>query len=160
MRDEKISLPRLNALHPLVINEFKQFIETCEEQLDITLRITQGLRTIAEQDALYAQGRTKPGKIVTKAKGGSSFHNFGTAIDVLRLDNGKADWNYDLEKLVTFMPDNMDWGGHWQTIKDDPHFQITFGYKWQELLQKYNAGDFIPGTKFVNITPKVLSNQA
>ncbi|WP_305953442.1 M15 family metallopeptidase [Paenibacillus sp. P32E] len=53
--------------------------------------ITQGLRTIAEQDALYAQGRTKPGQIVTNARGRTSYHNFGLAVDfALLLPNGSS----------------------------------------------------------------------
>ena len=54
------------------------------------VRVTQGLRTYAEQDALYAQGRTTPGPIVTNARGGQSYHNFGLAIDVAPVQGGRA----------------------------------------------------------------------
>ena len=73
MRD-KVSEGRVALLHPAVRAEVKQLIEQAESGFPpyMAVRIVQGLRTIAEQDALYAQGRTKPGPIVTKAKGGSS----------------------------------------------------------------------------------------
>ena len=61
--------------------------------MGIKLRIIQGFRTYAEQDALYAQGRTKKGKKVTNAKGGQSNHNLGLAIDVAEIKNGNIDWN-------------------------------------------------------------------
>jgi peptidoglycan L-alanyl-D-glutamate endopeptidase CwlK len=55
--------------------------------------VTATLRTNAEQDALYAQGRTTPGPIVTNARGGQSAHNYGLAIDVVPMVNGKPDWS-------------------------------------------------------------------
>ena len=59
----------------------------------IDLLVTCTSRTIAEQAALYAQGRTTPGKRVTNAPPGTSAHNFGLAIDVVPIINGKADWD-------------------------------------------------------------------
>ena len=63
----------------------------------------QGFRTFALQDALYAQGRTTPGAIVTNAKGGQSPHNYGLAVDVTLLTPRGADWNYagpDWQRLI------------------------------------------------------------
>ena len=57
--------------------------------------ITCTLRSGAEQDALYAKGRTEPGKIVTKARAGQSAHQYGLALDFVILDAGKADWSGD-----------------------------------------------------------------
>jgi hypothetical protein len=59
------------------------------------------MRSFAEQDALYAQGRTKPGKIVTKARGGFSNHNFGVAFDIGVFKGGS-----DPEKAKTFVPES------------------------------------------------------
>src|SRR6478736_3448878 len=99
MRD-KISISRVQALHPTIRQDVKSFITEAEEALNITLRIVQGLRTIEEQDALYAQGRTIPGKVVTKAKGGSSYHNYGLAIDLVEIKDLKANWDFDYKKLL------------------------------------------------------------
>lgn len=170
MRD-KVSISRVQALHPKVRDEVAILIDKVELGFPINLavRVVQGYRTIDEQNALYAQGRTKPGNIVTKAKGGSSYHNYGLAIDFailidkdgngsydelswdIKKDNdkdGTADW---LEVVKVFEGAGWEWGGKWSSIKDYPHVQKTFGYSWRQLLDKYNSGDIIPGTKYVNI---------
>ena len=55
--------------------------------------VTCTLRTMAEQAALYAQGRTAPGAVVTRAKPGQSAHQYGLALDFVPMVNGKPDWN-------------------------------------------------------------------
>ena len=143
MRDQT-SLTRLSALHPAARGIFQDFIEECENTLNITLRIMEPVfRTVADQDALYAQGRTAPGKIVTNAKGGSSFHNYGLAVDLCHLAGKEIDWNYDMSKLKPVAAKyGIEWGGDWVTLKDKPHFQKTFGYKWQELFAMFQAKNF------------------
>lgn len=94
----------------------------------ITIKIISGLRTYAEQDQLYAQGRTvnPPDKIVTNAKGGFSNHNFGIAFDVGVFENG--DYLGESPKYgavgVLGQELGLDWGGNWKTFKDMPHFQL------------------------------------
>lgn len=133
MRDQ-ISTVRLSLLHPKARDTFKTFIEQAETALNTTLRITQGLRTIEEQNALYAQGRTKPGKVVTNAKGGSSYHNYGLAIDVVELVNGQPNWHFDYVQLKPFADKlGIVWGGTFRSIVDKPHFEISFGRKPSEL---------------------------
>ena len=162
MRD-KISEGRVALLHPAVRAEVKQLIEKAESGFppSMAVRIVQGLRTIKEQNDLYAQGRTKPGNVVTNAKGGSSFHNYGLAIDFailtdkdgngsfedlswdIKKDNDKdgiADW---LEVVKIFEAAGWSWGGKWATLKDYPHLQKTFGYTWQQLLEKHEKKDFV-----------------
>lgn len=170
MRDIK-SIHTVQLLHPKIRDEVKLLIEKTESFFPVTIavRVVQGLRTIDEQNALYAQGRTKPGSIVTKAKGGQSYHNFGLAIDFALLHDkdgngtyetlswddkedydkdGTVDWR---EVVDVFEKASYTWGGRWATIVDAPHLEKTFGHHWSDLLKKYNAGDFIPGTKYVNI---------
>jgi LAS superfamily LD-carboxypeptidase LdcB len=151
---DAISIPRVKQLHPKVIDDFKNFITDAEQGLGIVIRVTQGLRTFEEQQALYDMGRTKPGKIVTKAKPGQSYHQYGLAIDTVEIiNNGKdVDWNYDMAKLVPYAHKyGITWGGSFQNFKDYPHFEKTMGYNWRDLLAKYNAKDFITGTQYVNI---------
>ena len=86
---------KLVGVHPVVATKARQLIEQAYRE-GINVIITQGLRTIEEQNELYAQGRTKPGKIVTNAKGGYSYHNFGLAFDFAILkDDGSVSWNVD-----------------------------------------------------------------
>jgi peptidoglycan L-alanyl-D-glutamate endopeptidase CwlK len=120
-------------------------------------RFAYTLRTFAEQDGLYAQGRTKPGSIVTNAKGGQSYHNYGLAIDIVLLidkdkngsfesaswdvksdfdKDGKADW---LEAVQIFKRYGYEAGIDWKFI-DAPHFQKTFGYSIKQLQQLFQTG--------------------
>lgn len=156
MKDE-LSIPRLNLLHPLVRDTFRGFIEDAETTLGIKLRITQGLRSFAQQNELYAQGRSqiqlslvglsfvtaKPTlPRVTNAKGGDSYHNYGLAVDLVNMINGTPDWNYDMELLLPIATKyGIDWGGLWKSIKDRPHFQIIFGKSIGQLLAIYKAND-------------------
>lgn len=160
---DKISLERIELLHPKLREEAKQILQECNEKLTgrASVRITQTLRTIAEQDALYAQGRTTKGKIVTNAKGGSSYHNYGLAVDFVLLIDGKeiswdinkdfdgdkkADW---MEVVEVFKKYGWKWGGEFKSIKDYPHFEKSFGYSVSQLFEKYKKKDFI--TNYVNI---------
>lgn len=75
---------RIAKLHPTVKEEVTKIIAQCDKALTgkAKVRITQGIRTNDEQDAMYAQGRTTPGKKITNAKGGQSIHNYGFAVDI------------------------------------------------------------------------------
>ena len=133
---------RIKTLHPLVRAKFIQFILKAEKELKKQLRVTSGLRTIKEQNKLYAQGRTMPGKIVTNAKGGKSYHNFGLAVDIVEIKNGKALWtNPDWNKISELGKSlGFEWGGDWVSIKDKPHFQVSFGKSTSKLFALYNKG--------------------
>ncbi|MGU3469881.1 M15 family metallopeptidase [Paenibacillus sp. D51F] len=133
------SSAKLTGLLPVVAAAASALIERCYNR-GVPIVITQGLRTIAEQEALYAQGRTTPGAIVTKARGGESNHNFGVEIDfALLLPDGRtcswdtkrdddrdgiADWN---EVVAEAKRLGFEWGGDWRTFTDLPHFEMTFG---------------------------------
>lgn len=92
----------------------------------ITIKIISGLRTYAEQDALYAKGRTKPGPKVTNCPGGYSNHNFGLAFDVGVFQGTRYLGTSPAYKAVGALGCQLglEWGGNWKTIKDEPHFQL------------------------------------
>ena len=92
----------------------------------ITIKIISGTRTYAEQDALYAQGRTTAGDIVTNARGGHSNHNFGIAFDIGVFSGNRYLPESPLYKAVGAlgMELGLEWGGNWKTIVDQPHFQL------------------------------------
>lgn len=127
---------KLKGVHPVVAAKARQLIEQAYKE-GINVIITQGLRTIEEQNELYAQGRTKPSKIVTNAKGGYSYHNFGLAFDFAVLNaDGSVNWNVDEKwKRVGQLGKSLglEWGGDWKDFKDYPHFQMTFGLSLADL---------------------------
>jgi len=90
-------------------------------------RLTSGVRTFAEQDTLYAIGRTTgtKGAFVTKARGGQSYHNYGVAVDFVRITNSSADWSRAAYSALGAEAKalGLEWGGNWQFI-DVPHVQL------------------------------------
>lgn len=104
----------------------------------IPIMVTSALRTVEEQEALYAIGRSKPGNIVTKARGGQSWHNFGRAFDVaFKLQDGKLTWEGPWELLGSIGRQcELEWGGDWVSFKDKPHFQDRGGMTLAEARQK------------------------
>lgn len=159
-----ISLDRIALLHPKVRDEVRAIYDEVNSVLTgkAQCRISQGLRTIEEQDALYAQGRTIKGQKVTNARGGSSYHNYGLAVDFVLIVDGGASWDmkkdWDDDKIAdwkevvdVFKKHGWEWGGDWKSLKDYPHFQKTFGNSVVSLFSKYKNKDFIKGTKYVNI---------
>jgi hypothetical protein len=103
------------------------------------LRITQGYRSIEEQNKFYAQGRTTPGPKITNAKGGQSYHQYGLAFDVVVMQNGVPNWNVTVSPGIAWLATEIygfEWGGNFNSIKDYPHFQMTFGQTWQQLYQQ------------------------
>lgn len=152
MKDQ-ITLDRINLLHPKLRDEVVKMYDEIVNALtgSAMCRFAYTLRTFAEQDALYAQGRTKAGVKVTNAKGGQSYHNYGLAIDIVLLvdkdkngtfetaswdiktdfdGDGKADW---MEIVNIFKRYGFEWGGDWK-FNDAPHFQKTLGKSINELL--------------------------
>jgi len=152
---DTISLARIELLHPKLRTEAREiYIAICNALKGRAIvRFTQTLRTIVEQDALYAQGRTAPGKIVTNAKGGKSYHNYGLAIDICLIIDGKeasfdmlkdydgdkiSDW---MEAVSIFKTRGWEWGGDWEK-KDYPHFQKTFGKTTAQLKSMIKGGGY------------------
>lgn len=92
----------------------------------IKLVVTSATRTYEEQNELFEQGRTKPGKIVTNARGGQSNHNFGIAFDVTIFEGSAPVWESPRYKAVGVIGRELGltWGGEWKSINDEPHFEL------------------------------------
>jgi peptidoglycan L-alanyl-D-glutamate endopeptidase CwlK len=86
----------------------------------ITIKLLSGLRTYAEQDALFAKGN------VTKARGGYSNHNFGIAFDIGIFQGSTYLSESPLYKVIGALGVELglEWGGNWKTFVDEPHFQL------------------------------------
>lgn len=125
----------IKDLHPHAQRLCRLFLtRTKAEGIDVL--ITSTYRDYACQDSLYAQGRTKPGRIVTNAKGGQSWHNFRLAFDFVPVQGGKARWN----DTATFRRCGeiaeslgLEWAGRWKTFKEMAHCQWTGGLTLKDL---------------------------
>lgn len=135
----------LQNLHPEVQSAKEQLINNVQKK-GISIQIVEGFRSVEEQDELYERGRMKVGKIVTNAKGGQSYHNYGLAIDFAILDketnqlswdikkdgnkNGIADWHEVVQEAKKL---GFSWGGDWKKFKDYPHLEMTFDQSIEQL---------------------------
>jgi peptidoglycan L-alanyl-D-glutamate endopeptidase CwlK len=161
---DQVTLNRIEQLLPSLRDEagiiYKEICEALKGRAICRFAFT--LRSFKLQDELYAQGRTKPGKIVTNAKGGQSYHNYGLAIDIVLLvdkngdgtfetaswqtnvdfdGDGVSDW---MEVVKIFKMYGWEWGGDWK-FTDMPHFQKTFGKSIKQLqLSKKQPGTDYP----------------
>ena len=127
----------LSDLNPKVAAMCSEFINRCKAQ-HIYILITSTYRDAESQNALYAQGRTAPGKKVTNAKGGQSYHNWKVAFDFCPLVNGKPNWN-DVA-LYTKCGEiaesvGLEWAGRWKTFKELAHCQYTGGLTLHDFQQ-------------------------
>jgi peptidoglycan L-alanyl-D-glutamate endopeptidase CwlK len=119
---------RLSQVHPELARRVRLAITELNGQ-ELNIQVVQGLRSFDEQNVLYAQGRTAPGKIVTNAKGGYSNHNFGLAVDLCPfLSDGKPHWSASegTWKAIGKAAERqgLEWGGRWKTFVDRPHVQL------------------------------------
>lgn len=132
------TVAELKGLHPKVADAVSQLLNEAKAR-GLSVGLFCGLRTVDQQNALFAKGRTvenpdgksdeKPmGNIVTRARWGQSWHNYGLAVDVVFKDaKGRWTWNKteeewgDLGRVGEMF--GMEWGGRW-TMKDYPHFQM------------------------------------
>jgi peptidoglycan LD-endopeptidase CwlK len=125
---DTVSEQRLSEVYPGLATLVRQMADQLAAE-GIDIRVTQSLRTVAEQEALYAEGRTQPGKIVTEAMPGYSWHNFGLAVDVAPLTPQGPDWNtsHPVWGRIVAIGSALGLvaGADWRTFPDWPHFQWT-----------------------------------
>lgn len=140
-----ISSRRIEDLDPRVQPLARAHIAACEAE-GIDLLVTSTYRDEEAQEALYAQGRTSPGRKVTNARAGQSFHNYRLAYDVVPLRNGKPVWGTtgadgELWARIGELGEAMglEWAGRWTRFREYPHFQFTGG----NPLSYFQAGNRI-----------------
>lgn len=143
----KRTIENLGSLNKKALAKLEPFVTAAEQAMEkhgVKVEVISGLRSWAAQAALFAQGRTKPGRIVTKARPGSSWHNYGLAIDLGLFSNGvyldevdpkRADRLYqELGTIAARM--GVEWAGNWKSFPEGPHFQVTFGLTLSAARQR------------------------
>jgi peptidoglycan LD-endopeptidase CwlK len=125
---------------------FKIIIDTLVQKANeegLKVGMHKGYRSFYEQKKLYAKGRTKPGKKVTNARPGYSWHNFGLAADIVfQTPKGHWTWSqkHDWQRLGEIGKSlGLKWGGDWQ-FRDMPHFQVTGVLSLTLARRKYDEG--------------------
>lgn len=142
------SIEKMKGVHPKLIELMKKAISNSPYDF----KIVQGLRTAEYQNELYQQGRTKPGKIVTKLDGYNKKSNhqaktdgYGHAVDIAVCGHYDQNGNYvkyttdaemfdnkklvEISRLVKAVAKEMGmeivWGGDWKTLYDTPHYELV-----------------------------------
>lgn len=126
---DAISKARLQLINPRLAQLIGQMAEMLALE-NIEFRVTQALRSWDEQDKLYAEGRSVPGRVITNAPGGHSWHNFGLAVDLAIVQSdGSIDWNpeHPAWKRMIQVGEMLGLlsGSTFRTFPDNPHFQLT-----------------------------------
>ncbi len=122
---------KISDLLPTVATAATAAMAECKAAgMDILITCTW--RSGEEQDQLYAQGRTKPGKKVTNAKAGQSFHQWRVALDIVPMIGGKPEWSgthpHWQAAAKIFIKHGFEWAGAWKRFRELPHFQMTGGH--------------------------------
>lgn len=149
------SIQQVTLLHPLFRDQITAFIDEVEATTGLIWRIVQGWRSFAQQTALYAEGRTAPGTIVTYSIAGTSYHNYGLAVDIAPFLAGTRiiNWHFDYSKLRALAAKHGLTMGLDFTHPDSDHFENKLGLNWRDMQHMVAVKDFIPGTQFINIKP-------
>lgn len=145
---DSVSRSRLNLVYPDLATRYLRMFHDVAKVTGRSVRVTEGLRTFQRQAALYAQGRTEPGPIVTNSMAGESLHHYGCAIDScwmgkdpylerLGEDERRIIWS---EYGRVARAHGFEWGGDWKRPVDKPHIQLRYGYTSKEIREFYRVG--------------------
>jgi len=144
----------LSYLHP----EFAKLVKTLlyrARNVGLAVYIFEGHRSWERQEALYRQGRDGAeniidrSKVVTMAKPGQSFHNYGLAVDIVfdgdtQKPNIQWSWSPNLSwKILGKIGQDigLEWAGTWIRFVEYPHFQIKVpGVDINKLKEWYKSG--------------------
>lgn len=139
-------MPKITTLEPDFRSNVEQLLAILPSVTGRTWVVTSGRRTMAEQQHLYNQGRTEPGKVVTNARPGSSAHNFGLAADLapLKADGSAIDWNAP-RHVWQVMADTAQQMGlvagfYFHSIVDMPHVESP---TWKAAQADWKAGKLV-----------------
>jgi peptidoglycan L-alanyl-D-glutamate endopeptidase CwlK len=135
------------TLHPKAQELARQFLQAAAGSQElatpgVVVKIISGTRTYQEQSDLFAQGRTKPGNIVTKADAGQSNHNFGIAWDVGLFRGNEYLSESPLYDVVGAIGRQLglEWGGDWASFVDKPHFQLKAERSLAQIRGSFEQG--------------------
>lgn len=126
---------RIEDLQPIMQPRVRAWLAACKDAgLDILVTCT--LRPWTEQAALYAQGRTTPGRVVTYARPGDSAHNHGLAVDFVPMAAGKPQWSatHPHWQIAGELAERagLEWAGRWKRFREYPHVEMPV---WRSYLE-------------------------
>jgi peptidoglycan L-alanyl-D-glutamate endopeptidase CwlK len=139
---DRMSERSIRSLQPRAQEAARRFLTRLLDA-GISARLLSGTRTYAEQEALYRKGRFgNPPPRVTKARGGQSNHNFGLAWDIgIFRDGAYVTALTPYREAAEFgVSPELEWGGHWKTFVDLPHYQLKTGNAVAVVRARFERG--------------------
>ena len=134
-----VSISKLENLRSDVSRLARRLLDACSAA-GVQIKITSGFRSWKDQDKLYRKGRDAPGKKVTNARGGHSWHNFARAFDVAFIVHGRISWEGPWEMVGRIGEQlGLEWGGRWHSFRDECHFQLTGGMTLAQARKAYQV---------------------
>jgi len=133
---------KLDTVEPTLKATVEAVLQEVQIATGLIWIVVSGRRTIKDQNALYQQGRTTAGSVVTNAKGGQSPHNFGLAVDCAPMKGSDVWWDAPEGYWETYgaiaESHGLKWGGHFKSIIDRPHIETL---DWKDTQAKWKAGE-------------------
>lgn len=134
----------LSKLYPPFKEMIDKLLVECHSK-GVMLYVFEAFRSMERQALLYSQGRTAPGKIITNADKGLSFHNYGIAVDLVfdgkpGLPGIQWDWGVDYKPFgeIVKAHKNLEWAGTWKRMREAPHVQLKLAYSAVQLKALYD----------------------
>ena len=171
-------------LHPVFRVKVENLLKDCDAE-DLPFKLFEGLRSPQRQQYLYAQGRTRPGNIVTKARPWSSNHQYGVAADFVLYENGSWSWDTSGDKrrwwerlhelgrdqgleplswekphlqMVGLKTDDLR-AGHYPPDGDDAWAESleAYIYSWPNTSESPPVPDLLPDRPAIDVEPTRLA---
>jgi peptidoglycan L-alanyl-D-glutamate endopeptidase CwlK len=136
MKQSTNTIKNLNLLQNDVKNIFETLLGECYKQ-GINAQISESIRTEARQLELYNSGKSKAKEVY------QSLHFYGLACDIFVNNSGKYDLSQNekiwkiCQNLKLDIEHGMTWGGNFKSIKDQPHFELSWGKSWKFFYQEW-----------------------
>lgn len=146
MHIDSVTTGRFRLLYPDFAVRVIRTMNDIDRTFHLQMKCTEGLRTFERQAALYAQGRTTPGKKVTGAQAGQTWHNYGLAADLcFQGDDPYLNKHKDRDHIWEAFgrsgeSHGLVWGGRWKVLVDKPHLELKYGLTIDEVKALYDHG--------------------
>ncbi len=152
----KKSLERLEGVHPDIVAVMQLAIQ----RTDVDFTVLEGLRTTARQKKLVATGASKTM---------NSRHLTGHAVDIAPIISGKVSWDWPLyhklapvvKKAAKDLGVDLEWGGDWNSFKDGPHWQLSWGiYGKSDMTSRARTASVRPAEPQAPDAPPAIEVEA
>ncbi|MGA2193081.1 MAG: M15 family metallopeptidase [Nitrospirota bacterium] len=140
-RQTELNDSRLNTLLPEVREIAKRHLGLCTDK-SVYLLVVQAYRSFDSQESLYRSGRSEPGLLLTNARPGYSWHNFGRAYDVAVIEDGQIVWDSPKYRTAGEIGNSLGlvWGGDFTSVHGDlGHFEYHPGLTMAEARMQMKA---------------------